>query len=96
MKLFNIINSKGFKVITLAFLIIYVAVTVYSQSGTIRESKRILNNYKENIKKQEEISREIEAEKAQVGTDEYVEKVAREKLGMCKENEKIFVDGKDN
>ena len=96
MKLFNIINSKGVKVILSVFLIVYVAVTVYSQNGTIKESERILDNYKENIKKQEEIAREIEAEKEQIGTDEYIEKVAREKLGMCKEDEKIFVDGKDN
>ncbi|MBR5586343.1 MAG: septum formation initiator family protein [Clostridia bacterium] len=96
MNIFNIINSKGVKLIVAVFLIVYVAVTVYSQSGTIRESKRILDNYNENIEKQEEIAREIEAEKAQIGTDEYIEKVAREKLGMCKEDEKIFVDGKDN
>ena len=38
----------------------------------------------------------IEEEKAQVGTDEYIEKVARDKLGMCKEDEKIFIDGKEN
>ena len=96
MKLFNILNSKGIKIIVSVFLIVYVAVTVYSQNSTIKESRRILENYNENIKAQEEIALEIEAEKAQIGTDEYIEKVAREKLGMCKEDEKIFVDGKDN
>lgn len=96
MKLFNIINSKGVKIICLVFLVIYVAVTVYSQNNTIRESERILANYNEDIKEQEEIAEEIEKEKSQLGTDEYIEKVARDKLGMCKEDEKIFVDGKDN
>lgn len=96
MKLFNILNSKGFKIICSCFIIIYVAVTVFSQSATIKESKRILANYNEDIKEQEEAKKEIEDEKSQVGTDEYIEKVAREKLGMCKQDEKIFVDGKDN
>ncbi len=96
MKLFDILNSKGFKIICSFALIIYVAVTVYSQSNTIKESKRILDSYNADISEQEEIARDIDEEKAQVGTDEYIEKVARDKLGMCKENEKIFIDGKDN
>lgn len=96
MKFFNIINSKGIKIICSVFLIVYVAVTVYSQNSTIKESERILANYNEDIKEQEEIAKEIEKEKSQLGTDEYIEKVARDKLGMCKEDEKIFVDGKDN
>lgn len=96
MRLFNILNSKGFKIICLAVIVVYVAITVYSQHGTIKESKRILENYNEDIKEQEEIALEIEEEKSKIGTDEYVEKVARDKLGMCKEDEKIFIDGKDN
>ena len=96
MKLFNILNSKGFKIICSIILVIYVAFTVFSQSSTIKESKRILNSYNEDIKEQEEISRDIDEEKSKLGTDEYIEKVARDKLGMCKENEKIFIDGKDN
>ncbi len=96
MRLFNILNSKSFKIICLTAIIIYVAFTVFSQQSTIKESKRILENYNQDIKEQEEIALEIEEEKSKIGTDEYVEKVARDKLGMCKEDEKIFIDGKDN
>lgn len=96
MKLFNILNSRIFKIVCSCFVIVYVAVVAYSQSGTIKESKRILENYNDDIKKQEEIALEIEKEKAEIGSDEYVEKVARDKLGMCKEDEKIFIDGKEN
>ncbi len=96
MRLFDIINSKGFKIICSIFIVVYVAVTVYSQHSTIKESERILANYNEDIKEQEEIAREIDEEKSEIGTDEYIEKVARDKLGMCKEDEKIFIDGKDN
>ena len=96
MGLFNILNSRGFKIICSLIIVIYVAFTVCSQHSTIKESKRILANYNEDIKEQEEIAREIDEEKSEIGTDEYIEKVARDKLGMCKEDEKIFVDGKDN
>jgi len=96
MKLFNILNSRGVKIICSVIVVIYVAITAYSQHSIIKESERILASYKEDIKKQEEIALEIENEKSKLGTDEYIEKVARDKLGMCKEDEKIFVDGKEN
>ena len=35
---------------------------------------------------------EIDAAIKNVGTDEYIEKIAREKLGMIKANEIVFVD----
>lgn len=35
---------------------------------------------------------EIDAMMQEVGTDEYIEKVAREKLGMIKADEIVFVD----
>lgn len=96
MKLFNVLNSRIFKIVCSCIVIIYVAIVAYSQSGTMKESKRILESYNEDIKKQEQIAEEIEKEKSEIGTDEYIEKVARDKLGMCKSNEKIFVDGKEN
>lgn len=96
MKLFNILNSRIFKIVCSCIVIVYVAATVYSQNSVIKESKRILNIYNEDIAEQEEVAKDIKQEKSEVGTDEYIEKVARDKLGMCKENEKIFVDGKEN
>ena len=96
MKLINIINSRIVKIVLAVVLVTYVAITAYSQQNTIKESQRILASYNEDIKKQEEIAKELAEEKKQVGTKAYIEKVARDKLGMCKENEKIFVDGKEN
>lgn len=96
MKIFDFLNNKVFKIVVVCIVIIYVAVTIYSQNVAISESRRILENYNEDIKTQEKIAQEIEEEKKKVGTDEYIEKLARDKLGMCKTNEKIFVDGKDN
>ncbi|HAL63405.1 MAG TPA: cell division protein FtsH [Clostridiales bacterium] len=36
----------------------------------------------------EELNRDLE----NAGTDEYIEKIAREKLGMIKANEIVFID----
>ncbi len=96
MKIFDFLNNKVFKIVVVCIVIIYVGVTIYSQNVAISEKRRILENYNEDIKTQKKIAQEIEEEKKKVGTDEYFEKLARDKLGMCKTNEKIFVDGKDN
>lgn len=37
-------------------------------------------------------AKELEAEKSLVDTDEYIERVARERLGYMKKNEKVFID----
>ena len=37
-------------------------------------------------------AKEVEAMKKKVESDEYIEKVARDKLGLIKENEKVFID----
>lgn len=61
-----------------------------------------INNNKENIVQlQEKIEYEkirqdeIDELKNEVNTDEYIEKIASEKLGLVKNNAKIFVDVSD-
>ena len=46
----------------------------------------------ENIEYENQRIEEIDLMMEKVGTDEYIEKVAREKLGMIKADEIVFVD----
>lgn len=46
----------------------------------------------ENIEYEKQRIKEIDEVTEKVGTDEYTEKVAREKLGMIKSDEIVFVD----
>lgn len=46
---------------------------------------------REDIKQVEQQIKELEEEKANLGTDEYVEEKAREKLGYVKSDETVFV-----
>ena len=46
----------------------------------------------ENIKKEGIKNKELLNQKAEASSDEYVEKIAREKLGMVKQGERVFVD----
>jgi cell division protein FtsB len=44
------------------------------------------------IKEEEKNMEELKKQKDIINSDEYIEKIAREKLGMVKKGEKIFVD----
>ena len=44
------------------------------------------------IEYEQERQKEIEELKGKVNTDEYIEKMASEKLGLIKSNAKVFVD----
>ena len=46
------------------------------------------------IESEKERTKEIEAEKEYMKTDEYVEEAAREKLGLVKDNEIVFQEEK--
>ena len=47
---------------------------------------------REEIEYEKQRIAEIDAMMEKVGTDEYIEKVAREKLGMIKSDEIVFID----
>ena len=61
-------------------------IPVITAKGNQRQQKSI-EEEKEHVK-------EIEKLKEYMQTDEYIANVAREKLGMVKENEIIFSEGK--
>ena len=69
---------------TVVFLL-FVIVSVKSLSLREKEAE-----YEAQIKEEEARAAEIEELGGYVGTDEYVEDVAREKLGLIHENEIVF------
>ncbi|MBR2471598.1 MAG: septum formation initiator family protein [Clostridia bacterium] len=95
MKILNMLSNK-FVLIVLSFVfLIYFTVTIIGQSKTIDANKAVLDHYNESLAEQQAIEQEIKEEESLVGTDEYVEEIARDTLGLCKTNEKIFVDTKE-
>lgn len=59
---------------------------------------QITNNYdkiselKSQIEYEKQRAEEVDALKENVDSDEYIEKIAREKLGMIRKDEIVFVD----
>ena len=62
------------------------------QQPQILENKEEIARLSEEIDYEKARQEEVENVRESVDTDEYIERIAREKLGMIKANEKIFVD----
>ena len=75
----------------LAVVVLYKAQSLKAQKESLQvqaaELQEQLDSAKEDYKKLEEREKYMQ-------TDEYIANVAREKLGMVKENEIIFSEGK--
>ncbi len=62
------------------------------QIPQIKENKLNIVSVRESIEYEKTRQRETDALMTRIGSDEYIEKVAEEKLGLIKSNSKIFID----
>ena len=62
------------------------------QLPQIHKNKQDIASLQEKIEYEGTRQKEIDELKDKVDTDEYIEKIAREKLGMIKADEIVFVD----
>ncbi len=87
------INYKRFSLFLLvsAFLI-YSVITISSQYIRLNKYKDISREYSEQITEANEENKRLSEEYSRVGTDEYLQNVAREELGLIKADERVFVD----
>lgn len=82
------------KLITAATAIVCVAMIGkgFAVSPIIAANNEMAAKISEDIDKENRRIEELDAALENVGTDEYIEKIAREKLGMIKANEIVFID----
>lgn len=73
-------------------LIFYYVITYIKQQDEISLIKSEIYTLEQKIEKEKEIYKDLLEQVNQVGTDEFVEKIAREKLGMVKEGERLYID----
>ncbi len=73
-------------------LCLYVVCTLVKQQITISKCEDVADDYRNKIAEAQTENEKLEAELEQADTDEYLEKVAREKLGLVKANERVFID----
>lgn len=82
-----IIRNLG--ILTMCF---YVATTLIKQQITISKCDDVAETYRAKIAEAQIEKQKLEDELEKTGTDEYLERVAREKLGLVKANERVFID----
>jgi cell division protein FtsB len=87
-------TGKGFKsgIIIVLVFIIYFIVTFINQQETLKSKKTALLEIQSDIEMQKIQKIELETEKDMMGSEEYIEKQAREKLGLVKDGEKVYID----
>lgn len=70
----------------------YFAYIMFDQQKVLDAKGSELRNLKVKIEEQARVNEDLEQQKQILNSDENVERMAREKLGMVKQGEKVFVD----
>ena len=80
------------KKIFLFVCIVYVAIILINQQKTINSYNSQQDYYASQIKNAENYNKTLINEKDNLNSKEYIEKIAREKLNMYAENERVYID----
>lgn len=88
----NKINNKLFKKIVLIASFCYVAVILINQQKTINSYNAQQEYYATKIKEAQAYNQTLEKEKQNLNSNDYIEKIAREKLNMYAANERVYID----
>ena len=85
-------NKKFLKKIIVISIAIYVIYTLIAQQKTLNAYSNEKEKYQEQISKEKEDTNNLKEMEENVTSPEYIENIAREKLGMYLPNEKGFID----
>lgn len=83
------------KIIRKVFLIIialYLISVFVSQQKTLNAYNKEISKYKMEKEQAQEEKKSLVAIKENINSPEYIEEIAREKLGMYLPNERVFID----
>ena len=73
-------------------LIVYLSINIVSQQQLIDIKNAELTEVEAKIAVERRLSEDLLREKDMIDSDESLERIAREKLGMVKPGERVFVD----
>lgn len=84
--------KKPYKKIAILFIAIYVIYTLITQQKTLNAYTTEQKNYSSQIQQEQANKETLLETKEHVNSTEYIEDVAREKLGMYLPNERVYFD----
>ena len=85
-------TNKLLKRLLIFAFIIYFVYTLIMQQKTLNSYSSEEAKYNNNIEVAQEEQNELQSMKDNINSDEYIEQIAREKLGMYYPNEKVYID----
>ncbi len=87
-------SKKRFKLrhLLASIFVLYIVCILVSQQIAIKEASRKEEDIKSRIEQLKEENESIKTELERTKDEEYIEKLAREKLGMIKPGEIMFID----
>lgn len=88
-------KKSKIKKIGVAFIFLYVCYILLSQQITIKNKRAELENYNAELKAVTEEYKELKDKTELTKTNRYVERLAREKLGLIKEGENTVIQQKN-
>lgn len=87
-------NQNGIAMLSITFVVgvLFIAMMTMSLNlqQQISDCKTEMKEVQSQIDEENERTKEIDETKERMDTDEYVAEVAREKLGLVKDNENVF------
>ncbi len=87
------INLKRLTVLLVAVIaVVYFGGTLISQQKTLNQKNKEIEALEQKIAEAAAETERLEQEVENLENPEYIEKVAREKLGLIGPNERVFVD----
>lgn len=84
--------KKHYKKILICIAAAYVISIFVSQQKTLNDYNAEIKNYDAQIAEAKETNESLTQIKENVNSPEYIEQVAREKLGMYLPNERVYID----
>ena len=84
--------KKIYKKLIIVAVMVYFIFTLISQQRMINEYKTAEVNYTKQLEKAKVQKEELTAEKENITSIDYIEKIAREKLGMYLPGETVYID----
>ena len=88
----NILKNKFIKRLLLIIFIINIGIILINQQKTINSYNSQQKYYADKIESAKSYNKTLNEEKTNLNSDDYIEKIAREKLDMYSENERVYID----
>lgn len=85
-------SSRRFAIVVCGLIALVMVIAGIKKQPSINKNKEIINELNGQIAEQTKKQEEVDRMRENVNSDEYIEKIARDELGMVKNDEIVFVD----